>query len=133
MARTGKSTRKVKVVVVACSGGSRDGQIADLAARKISADGACVMCSMARIASQSLRAMESLKRSSRVLVIDGCRKNCAQKALKRQGIRSAFHVHVSNGDHPHPSGRPLTVSEVVKVVVKARLAVQQNADSDSAV
>jgi uncharacterized metal-binding protein len=73
-------------MILACSGGSNVGQIANQVAVDLTVEGLGKMFCLAGIGGEVERIVQSTRDTERILAIDGCPLGCAQKALERMGI-----------------------------------------------
>ena len=99
------------------------GKIADLAARKLTADGVGKMSCLAGIGGRVSGIMEIAKSAQVILAIDGCPLHCARNTLERAGFTKFEHLCLA--DLGMNKGKtPATDEAVAKVVSrgKARLA-----------
>lgn len=83
-------------LVFACSGAADVGQIADLAARKLTKDGAGKMFCLAGIGGRASSIMETTRAASRILAIDGCPLNCAKLCLEQAGFNHFEHLQLAD-------------------------------------
>lgn len=85
------------MMVVSCSGASNTGCYADTVARKLSSRGQADMVCLPKIAIDDNDLIEKLKTTTkRVVVLDGCPINCAQKILNDKGIENFTHVNTTD-------------------------------------
>jgi uncharacterized metal-binding protein len=111
--RTGDPT-----LLFACSGAADVGQVADLAARKLSADGIGKMFCLAGVGGRVAPIMQTAHGAQRILAIDGCPLDCARSCLEQAGFLRFLHVRVT--DLGMAKGRsPATDDNVKKVAAKA--------------
>ena len=104
--------------IYACSGAADVGKIADLAARKLSADGAGKMSCLAGIGGRVSGIMDIAKSAKIILAIDGCPLHCARNTLQQAGFKKFEHVCLS--DLGMEKGKtPATDEAVAKVVKRA--------------
>jgi len=73
-------------MLLACSGGSNVGQIANEVARQLTVEGKGLMFCLAGLGGDVEPLVERTQAAERVLVIDGCPVACARKTLERHGI-----------------------------------------------
>ena len=107
-------------LIFACSGAADVGQISDLAARKLTADGAGRMFCLAGIGGRVSCIMESTAAASAILVIDGCRMDCARKTLAEAGFTQFEHLRLS--DLGMEKGKtPATPEHVDQVAARGRM------------
>ena len=106
-------------LVFACSGAADLGAIADLAARKLSQEKAAAMCCTAAIAAEIPEIMEKARAADRLVVIDGCAKECARIVLERNGFHDFAYVQLE--DFGMDKGKtPVTEERVAAVADEAR-------------
>ena len=108
--------------IFACSGAADVGQIADHAARKLTADGVGKMSCLAGIGGRVGNIMEIAKSAKLILAIDGCPLHCARNTLEKAGFKKFEHLCLA--DLGMEKGKtPATDAAVAKVVErgKARL------------
>jgi uncharacterized metal-binding protein len=110
-------------LIFACSGAADVGQISDLAARKLTADGAGKMFCLAGIGGRVGGIMETTRSASKILAIDGCPLDCVKKTLELAGFQQFDHLRLS--DLGMEKGKsPATEDRIAQVVNqgKAKLA-----------
>jgi uncharacterized metal-binding protein len=83
-------------LIFACSGAADVGKIADLAARKLTAEGAGKMFCLAGIGGRVGGIMESTKAAGAILAIDGCSLDCAKKTLENAGFNNFEYIRLSD-------------------------------------
>ena len=83
-------------LIFACSGAADVGQISDLAARKLSAEGAGTMFCLAGIGGRVSSIMATTKAAACILVIDGCPLDCARGSLLKAGFTQFEHLRLSD-------------------------------------
>jgi uncharacterized metal-binding protein len=106
-------------LVFACSGAADVGQIADLAARKLTAQGAGKMFCLAGVGGRVSGIMATTQAAAAILAIDGCPLDCARKTLEETGFHEFEHLRLS--DLGMEKGQsPATDERVEKVVGRAR-------------
>ena len=110
-------------LIFACSGAADVGKIADLAARRLTADGVGKMFCLAGVGGRVKGIMETTKAAQAILAIDGCPLHCARNTLEQAGFKKFEHLCLS--DLGMEKGKtPATDKAVNKVAAqgKARLA-----------
>lgn len=110
-------------LIFACSGAADVGQIADLAARRLAAEGAGKMFCLAGVGGRVSGIMATTKAAAAILAIDGCPLDCARKTLEEAGFSEFEHLRLS--DLGMEKGQSLAMKERVEKVVsraKTRLA-----------
>lgn len=83
-------------LIFACSGAADVGHISDLAARKLTNEGAGKMFCLAGIGGRVSGIMETTKSAAAILAIDGCPLDCARKSLEEGGFKEFEHVRLSD-------------------------------------
>ena len=99
------------------------GHISDLAARKLTAEGAGKMFCLAGVGGRVSGIMATTQAASAVLAIDGCPLDCARKTLEEAGFPQFEHVRLS--DLGMEKGKSPAIDERVDQVAgqaRARLA-----------
>lgn len=110
-------------LIFACSGAADVGKISDLAARKLTVDGAGKMFCLAGIGGRVSGIMASTQAAQAILAIDGCPLDCAKKTLENAAFAQFEHIRLS--DLGLEKGKTAVTDEAVGVVVaegKRRLA-----------
>lgn len=110
-------------LIFACSGAADVGQISDLAARKLTAEGAGKMFCLAGIGGRVSGIMETTRSAAAILAIDGCPLDCVHKTLELAGFQQFEHLRLS--DLGMEKGKsPATDDRIAQVVNhgKAKLA-----------
>jgi uncharacterized metal-binding protein len=101
-------------LIFACSGAADVGKIADLAARKLTAEGAGKMFCLAGIGGRVGGIMETTRAAAAILAIDGCPLDCAKKTLENAGFTDFEFIQLS--DLGMDKGKsPATDESVAKV------------------
>ena len=106
-------------LIFACSGAADVGQISDLAARKLSAEGAGKMFCLAGIGGRVSGIVETTRAAAAILAVDGCPLDCARKTLEEAGFAEFEHLRLSDLDMPK-GATPATPERVDEVVVRGR-------------
>ncbi|MGE4194544.1 MAG: putative zinc-binding protein [Pseudodesulfovibrio sp.] len=104
--------------VFACSGAADVGEVADQAARALSRQGALKMFCLAGIGGRVSGIVKSTEAAQRVVAIDGCPLNCAQKTLEEAGFTEFEHFQLDGlglkkGESP---ATPENIETVVRAV-----------------
>lgn len=110
-------------LIFACSGAADVGHVSDLAARRLTAEGAGKMFCLAGIGGRVSGIVATTRSAAAVLAIDGCPLDCARKTLEEAGFEGFAHIRLSDlgmekGKSPATEER---VEEVVSLA-KTRLA-----------
>jgi uncharacterized metal-binding protein len=83
--------------IVSCSGASNTGKFADEVARMLSASGDASMICLAKVAISDQPLIQKVKeQKTKIVVLDGCPINCAEKLLGREGITDIIHIHTTD-------------------------------------
>lgn len=107
-------------LIFACSGAADVGHASDLAARKLTAEGAGKMFCLAGIGGRVSGIMETTKAAAAILAIDGCPLDCARKTLEEAGFTEFEHLRLS--DLGMEKGKsPATEELVNKVASRGRM------------
>lgn len=101
-------------MIFACSGASDTGEITDRVARKLSREGLCKMFCLAGIGGWVNWILTSTNKASKILVIDGCPLNCAQKTLEHSGFEEFEHICLA--DLGFEKGKSPVTEEIVDAV-----------------
>src|SRR6516164_6727786 len=112
--------------VLACSGCSRAGELADLTARRLEKLGAAKMSCLAGVGGRVKSILNTIQSSPELLMIDGCPLECGGNSLKLAGITHFQHLKLhEHGIRKHTSEvNEETVSKLAQVAAKhlSRLA-----------
>lgn len=101
--------------IYACSGAADVGEIADHAARRLTADGAGKMSCLAGIGGRIPNLLEIARGAQVILAIDGCPMHCARNTLEKAGFTEFQHVCLA--DLGMAKGQtPATAEAVARVV-----------------
>ena len=106
-------------LIFACSGAADVGQIADIAARKMTKDGAGKMFCTAGLGGRVEPIMKPTASASKILALDGCPLNCVKSSLEQAGFKEFIHLQVT--DLGLEKGKtPVTDENIDKVVAKGK-------------
>jgi uncharacterized metal-binding protein len=106
-------------LIFACSGAADVGKISDLAARKLTSEGAGKMFCLAGVGGRVSGIMETTWAATAILAIDGCPLDCAKKTLEQAGFTKFEHLRLS--DLGMEKGKTAATDEaVVKVASLAK-------------
>ena len=78
--------------VLACSGCSRAGELADLTARRLEEIGAAKMSCLAGIGGRVKSIMNTVQCAPELLMVDGCPLECGANTLRLAGITEFKHL-----------------------------------------
>jgi len=85
--------------IVSCSGASNTGKYADEVARQLSASGQANMICLAKVAISDQALIQKVKaKETKLVVLDGCPINCAEKILRKEGITNIIHINTTDFD-----------------------------------
>ncbi len=105
------------ILILACSGAADVGAVADQTARKLSQDGIGKMHCLAGVGGRVTAMMEPMRSAARILVIDGCHRNCAQTTLDQAGIKGYTRLNLM--DLGMKKGEtPVTAEAIEKAAAK---------------
>lgn len=83
--------------IVSCSGASNTGKFADEVARMLSASGDANMICLAKVAIGDQPLIQKIKgQNTKIVVLDGCPINCAEKILGKEGITNIIHINTTD-------------------------------------
>ena len=85
-------------LIFACSGAADVGHVADLAARKLTAEGVGKMFCLAGIGGRVSGIMKTTEAAAKVLAIDGCPLNCVEHCLQQAGFTEFEHLQLADLD-----------------------------------
>ncbi len=103
-------------LIFSCSGAADTCEIADRASREIARRGCAVMSYLAGISENISGFIVSARGAERLLVVDGCKMNCALNALKEKGINDNI-IHLTVTDLGFVKGKTKLSETVIKTVV----------------
>ena len=83
-------------LIFSCSGAADVGEISDLAARKLTRDGAGKMFCLAGVGGHINNILMSTRAAGKILVIDGCPVDCAKKTLEHADFTNFMHIRVTD-------------------------------------
>lgn len=107
-----------KPIVLTCSGASNLGRMADLAARKMTADGIAQMSCLAGVAGGVDMMLQALAAAPAVVVLDGCDYECGRKVMEKGGFPD-FHQLRLDQMGMKRGETPVTGENVQRVVGEA--------------
>ncbi|NMC19440.1 MAG: zinc-binding protein [Thermogutta sp.] len=107
-----------KPIVLTCSGASNLGRLADLAARKMTADGIARMSCLAGVAGGVDMMRQAVAAAPAVLVLDGCDYECGRKVMEKAGFPNFHQVRLDRMGMKRGE-TPVTGENVHRVVGEA--------------
>lgn len=110
-------------LVFSCSGAADVAEIADRAARLLNRQGTGKMYCLAGVGGRVAEIVERTRTAEKIVVIDGCEKDCGRHCLLGVGIESFAHLRVT--DMGMEKGKsPVTDQNVSRVVAQAATVLQ---------
>jgi uncharacterized metal-binding protein len=79
-------------LIYACSGVADVGELSDQVARKLSKNGVGKMSCLAGIGGRVSGLLKSAEAASEILIMDGCKLNCALKTMQEAGFKNIKHL-----------------------------------------
>ncbi len=121
---------KTNLLLISCSGASNTGCYADRAARELDMGLEAEMVCFAKLAIKDEKLINKLKTTNKkIIVIDGCPLNCAQKTVEALGIQ--YHRHINMTDMGITKGQtPLTQEKLNEVVEYIKSLSKETAPQD---
>ena len=104
-------------LIFSCSGAADVGEISDLAARKLTSEGAGKMYCLAGIGGRVKGILETTQNAAFILAIDGCSLDCVKLCLEEAGITEFEHMRVT--DLGLEKGKSLATDENIATAVKS--------------
>jgi uncharacterized metal-binding protein len=83
-------------LIFACSGAADVAEIGDLAARQLTRQGVGRMFCLAGVGGKVPEIVQRTRSASRIVVIDGCEKDCGKQCMLGAGISEFGHVRVTD-------------------------------------
>lgn len=110
------TSQDLNMMIVSCSGASNTGCYADRVARILAESGQANMICLPKIAINDEKLIKNVKNTSKkVVVIDGCPINCAEKILNEKGITNFTHINTT--DFGIKKGKtPVTEEKIDEVI-----------------
>ena len=109
-----------KFQIVSCSGASNTGKFADEVARQLSASGEASMICLAKVAISDQALIKNVKEhNTKIVVLDGCPINCAEKILGKEGIHNIIHINTT--DFGIVKGKtPFSIEKLNEIIVQIK-------------
>jgi len=104
-------------LIFPCSGASDVGGLTDRAARQMSLDLMGKMYCLAGIGGRVEGIMANTKAAAKVLVIDGCKEECARKTMELAGFKNFQHLKLPDMGFEKGETR-VTAARIRKVAAK---------------
>lgn len=120
--------------VLACSGCSRAGELADLTARRLDKLGVAKMSCLAGVGGRVKSILHTIQSAPEILMIDGCPLECGGNSLKLAGITKFQHFKLHElgvrKHHGEVSGK--TVEALAEAASIRLSSPQENLRADAA-
>ena len=86
-----------KIQIVSCSGASNTGKYTDEVVRQLSATGIANMICLAKVAIGDQPLIKNInEHNTKIVVLDGCPFDCAEKILAKEGITNIIHINTTD-------------------------------------
>ena len=110
-----------KVQIVSCSGASNTGKYSDEVARMIMAGGNAKMLCLARFSIDKPFAENAKNEIDKLIVLDGCPINCAEKTMQVNGFENYTHINITDfgivkGKTPFEREKAMEIVEYIKTI-----------------
>ena len=110
------TSQDLNMMIVSCSGASNTGCYADRVARILAESGQANMICLPKIAINDEKLIKNVKNTSKkVVVIDGCPINCAEKILNEKEITNFTHINITDFDITKGK-TPLTDEKINEII-----------------
>lgn len=106
------------IAIFSCSGAANVGQLSNKIAIELEKKGFGNLMCIAGIGSRTPGMMKSAEASDKIIVIDGCPLNCANKTLELAGFKVDNHIIISEFGIKKNKERDLKDNEVSEVLEK---------------
>jgi uncharacterized metal-binding protein len=108
--------------VLACSGCSHAGELADHTARRLDQLGVAKMSCLAGVGGRVKSIVNTVQKAPELLMIDGCPLSCGANSLKLAGITEFKHLQLHDlGIRKHDSEVSASIVELLAEVAKEML------------
>jgi len=106
-------------LIFPCSGAADVGEVADLAVRALTREGAGKMYCLAGVGGHVEDMLLNVQAAGKILAIDGCPKDCARQTLAHAGFKDIAHLRLTDlgfqkGASPATAENIDTVVELAK-------------------
>ena len=107
--------------IVSCSGASNTGKYSDEVARMLMAGGNAKMLCLARFSIDKPFAENAKSEIEKLVVLDGCPINCAEKTMQANGIENYTHINITDfeivkGKTPFEREKAMEIVEYIKTI-----------------
>ena len=113
------------IMILSCSGGTLEGQLANRAAWELTGEGLGRMYCLTGIGANISGFVQSAKDTAQIVVIDGCDNACARILLENTGIAATEHVIVNQLAVKKTDSNHLDPDDVAAVKHAVRLACKR--------
>jgi uncharacterized metal-binding protein len=110
-----------QATILACSGGSNCGQIANAVAVQLTREGIGSLYCLAGVAAHLGNMVASAASAERLMVIDGCAVACGKKVAEHLGLRVTDYIDVTAEGIAKNHDFDLKPDEVERVVDRGRM------------
>jgi uncharacterized metal-binding protein len=110
-----------QATILACSGGSNCGQIANAVAVQLTREGIGSMYCLAGVAAHLGNMVASASSAERLMVIDGCAVACGKKVADHLGLRITDYIDVTAEGIAKNHDFDLNPEEIERVVARGRM------------
>jgi uncharacterized metal-binding protein len=108
---------QAKIQIISCSGASNTGKYADEVARRMEERGEAKMICLAKVAISDQPLIKKLQATTdKIVVLDGCAFNCAEKILQKEGMHQFIHVNTT--DFGIVKGKTLLTEEKLEEIIE---------------
>jgi uncharacterized metal-binding protein len=105
-------------LVFACSGAADVGAITDQAARKVQRSKTAYMSCSAAIGAQIPDIINTVQSAKKILVMDGCEKECGRVCFEKAGFKDFIHLQLERDMGMEKRKTPPTEENVAAIVDK---------------
>lgn len=112
-----------RVLIYACSGAANVAEIADHAARQLTAEGVGAMFCLAGLGAEIANMVQTARDADLNLVLDGCPQDCARKIFERLGLKNVKVVRVTDHGIEKAKGVRINDEQVQSIVAQAKAAL----------
>jgi uncharacterized metal-binding protein len=107
------------VHIVSCSGASNTGKYSDEVARMIMSQGSAKMLCLARFSIDKPFAENAKNEIGKLVVLDGCPINCAEKTMQANRIENYTHINITDfgvvkGKTPFEREKAMEIVDYIK-------------------
>jgi uncharacterized metal-binding protein len=114
------TTAARKVLLYACSGAANVAEIADHAARQLTAEGLGAMYCLAGLGAGIPNMIQTARDADLNLVLDGCPLDCARLIFQKAGLTNVKIIRITDHGIAKAKGVKITEEQVQKIVDLAK-------------